>query len=262
MQPTNLTDGNTMDFFWLKKAIYHSIIPLQLCLVLGAAGLFCLYFTMWQRAAKLLLTLSWAILALSTLSPLPGIALDLLESRAVEEVARRGELPDNLPYIVILGAGASPNPSHPASSQVSMPGVVRLVEGITFLRKYPGSKLVLTGKEEAWLMHGIALDLGVEAGRIIVDDQTMDTVSQAATVKEILQDQPFLLITSAWHMPRSLLLFRKQGLDPIPHITDHMKKFPVENNWRFSTIAFAEAAGTTERTMKEWLGYIWYSIKP
>jgi uncharacterized SAM-binding protein YcdF (DUF218 family) len=65
--------------------------------------------------------------------------------------------------------------------------------------------------------------MGVPASAIVQDPTSLNTYENAVNVKQILTEKRLnriLLITSAWHMPRSLMIFRKQGIDAIPAPTD------------------------------------------
>jgi hypothetical protein len=59
---------------------------------------------------------------------------------------------------------------------------------------------------------------------IILRSLSKDTKDQAIHIRKILDNNSFILVTSASHMPRSIVLFRKQGLQPIPAPTDFWVK--------------------------------------
>ncbi len=58
--------------------------------------------------------------------------------------------------------------------------------------------------------------LGVPADKLIPENQAGDTYGNAMGVRPLVKNQPFLLVTSASHLPRALAIFQKLGLKPIP----------------------------------------------
>lgn len=78
-------------------------------------------------------------------------------------------------------------------------------------------------------MANILSQIGVPASAIIQDPDSLNTYENAVNVRKILNSRDIrqiLLVTSAMHMPRSLLIFKHQGIAAIPAPTD----FLVSNN--------------------------------
>jgi uncharacterized SAM-binding protein YcdF (DUF218 family) len=65
-------------------------------------------------------------------------------------------------------------------------------------------------------MKKLSLFLDVPEERIILECGSRDTYEEAKEIKKLLGDQKFLLVTSAFHMPRSMNIFKKLGLNAIP----------------------------------------------
>jgi uncharacterized SAM-binding protein YcdF (DUF218 family) len=105
--------------------------------------------------------------------------------------------------------------------------LVRLTEGVRLYRKLPGSKIVLMGGAvfdtvpEVEITAKIAEIMNVNPNDLILEKMSRDTEEQAKFIKDIVGNEPFILITSASHMPRSVALFKKVGLKPIPAPTNH-----------------------------------------
>ena len=74
----------------------------------------------------------------------------------------------------------------------------------------------------AFMQERLAISLGVNPSDIIRLDSPKDTKEEAVETKKILADKPFILVTSAFHMKRSALLFQKEGLNIIPSPTSHL----------------------------------------
>ncbi|WP_374948413.1 YdcF family protein [Mucilaginibacter sp.] len=92
---------------------------------------------------------------------------------------------------------------------------------------------------------------------ILIDNQARNTIENALFAKKILQKArlkpPFLLVTSAFHMRRALLIFKKAGLDVTPFPADFIVKGDLE--WS-DLLPSADAFGTWGRYTKEIVGYI------
>ena len=59
-------------------------------------------------------------------------------------------------------------------------------------------------------------DLGIGSDRLILERKARNTAENAILAKELADPKPgqrWLLVTSAWHMPRAIGLFRKAGFD-------------------------------------------------
>ena len=137
------------------------------------------------------------------------------------KIDRSGE-EDTIPWIVVLAGGVTPNPSLPIQLQVSHDSHVRLLEGIRLYHMIPGSKLVLTGgigyplESEATVLSRLAQTLGVNKDDMVLETLSRDTKDHPLHVGLIVKNDPFILVTSAVHMPRAFRLFAKQGMNPIP----------------------------------------------
>lgn len=130
-------------------------------------------------------------------------------------------------WIVVLGGGHVSDPNIPLTSQVSTAALVRITEGVHLYRKLPGSKIVLMGGAvfdtvpEVEIAAKIAEIMNVNRNDLILEKMSKDTEEQAKFIKDIVRDDQFVLVTSASHMPRSVALFKKVGLKPIPAPTNY-----------------------------------------
>ncbi|MFC2130001.1 YdcF family protein [Bacteroidota bacterium] len=142
-----------------------------------------------------------------------------------------------LKWIVVLGGGISNDENIPLTSRLSYPTLTRLIEGIRLHRKFPGSKLVLSGGSpeggtvrEADLMKKLAVELGVERFSVMTENTSLETVEQAQEIKKIVKDDSFVLVTSANHMPRAEAMFLKQGMHPYVMPADFIVKNSEEDD--------------------------------
>ena len=162
----------------------------------------------------------------------------------------------------MLGGGHRSDPSLPANSQISPAALGRVVEGVRLYKTIPGSKLLLSGGRvfdpvpEAEVMAQIAEFLGVKPQDISLESNSRDTADEAKIIAGMIGREKFILVTSASHMPRSMALFRKRGLQPIPAPAD----FPAREPEGFDPSEFFPGAGPLrqlETALHEYLGLAW-----
>ncbi|NIA11024.1 MAG: hypothetical protein GWP10_15165 [Nitrospiraceae bacterium] len=91
---------------------------------------------------------------------------------------------------------------------------------------------------------------------ILLESASKDTKDEAHLIKDIVGNDGFILVTSASHMPRSMALFEKHGMRPIPAPTEYLVK---ESRKIDPSIFFPSAEGLrkTERAFHEYLGLGW-----
>jgi uncharacterized SAM-binding protein YcdF (DUF218 family) len=88
-----------------------------------------------------------------------------------------------------------------------------------------------------------------------LEDQSLDTEDEAQFIKPIVGQVPFLLVTSASHMPRAMGLFRHYGMAPIAAPTDYLSADAGVK----SPLSYLPSAGnlhTAERAVYEYLGLL------
>lgn len=259
--------------FILKKIMSHVISPVPLIIVLILAGLFYLWFTKKQVWGRLLVSVGFIILLLLSNTHMSDQIIGYLESnyrphdiQMSKEIYYDSADTDFIKYIVVLGGGHTTNPELPVSSQISESTMVRLVEGIRIYRKYLGSKLILSGGNvldpvpNAVMMANLAQDLGVNKHDIIMESESADTKDEARLIKPIVSDEKFFLVTSAAHMPRSMEMFKKLGMNPIPAPAGHLSNH-IEGTRRLSFFPTSRNLNKSQNAAHEYLGMIWASLR-
>jgi uncharacterized SAM-binding protein YcdF (DUF218 family) len=95
------------------------------------------------------------------------------------------------------------------------------VEGVSLVRRLNAARLVVSGgapsgqSTSAQGYAEMARELGVPEGSLILFDTPLDTAAEARSVAAVVAATPFILVTSAYHMPRAMLEMRHAGLAPI-----------------------------------------------
>ncbi len=261
--------------FILKKIISAFLNPLPLSLMLSFLGLYFLWFTNKQKAGKILVSVGLVILTLFSYSALTNKLLRPLErqygafdrgsSSSVQEAVNKSAIK----FVVVLAGGHTSDPEVPLISQIGKDALVRLMEGIRIYRGYPDAKLLLSGGgsfdpvSEAEIMARIVGVIGVPEKDIILESRSKDTRDEALFIKPIVGSEPFVLVTSAYHIPRSMALFRKLGMNPISSPVGHnIKDRQGIQGFNFhSLFPNSDSIRKAELAIHEYLGLIWAKLR-
>ena len=130
-----------------------------------------------------------------------------------------------------------------------------------------GSGSVLKPYEvESVLIKEYLVGIGIPADDILTEAESKNTYENAQLSKKILdqlgystQSETFLLITSAFHMPRAIACFRKAGLKVLPYPSDRRSG---ENKWAPDELLVPNAANfdNWNNLIHEWVGMAIYKL--
>ncbi|MCG8709046.1 envelope biogenesis factor ElyC [Brenneria sp. 4F2] len=248
--------------FIAKKVIGGLLQPLPMILLLMGIGLLCAGFTRWQRGGKTLILISWLTLALISIQPVSDRLLSPLETRY--PTWQPGQ--PKVDYIVVLGGGYTYNPDWAPSANLISNSLPRVTEGIRLYQANPGAKMIFTGAaaqgnpvSAAKTAALVAESLGVPAQDILTLDTPRDTAEEAVSTAKVVGERPFLLVTSASHLPRAIRFFQAQGLRPIPAPANQMAITTALNLWE-KILPSAYWLSHSERAWYETLGMIWQRL--
>ncbi len=250
-------------FFFLSKTVGVMLLPVNFLIGIGLIGAL-LRATRFAATGRRLMIASIALLAICGFSPLGNWLLYPLEARFPPWDASRGA-PDG---IIVLGGSIDADLSEAHGQTVVRGAADRIIAAAELARRYPNARVLFTGgsanlvsndAREADYAGAVFESLGVAKNRLIVERRSRNTQENAEFSRAMVEPKSgerWLLLTSAFHMPRSVGLFRKAGFNIEP--------CPVD--WRvggrsdlvaFSSIA-TEGLGRTEVGMREWLGLMAY----
>ena len=243
--------------FLFKKIISAFLLPIPLGIFLLLIAFIYLISNSYRKAKIFLfLGISWFVLlsfqpiSNAILKPLENAHSALIETPSVE-------------YILVLGSGHKSDDDLSITSQVKMVGINRLIEGIRHYKSLKNVKLIVSGyggfdeKSHASMQERLAISLGVKEEDIIRLDTPKDTKEEAIEVKKILGEKQFILVTSASHMKRSVLLFKKEGLNIIASPSNHL----AYSEESFSGYFSAKNLRKCEVAIHEYLGLIYSSLR-
>lgn len=254
--------------FLLKKFIGHMISPMYLGMGLLLIGL----FLQWRKKS---LRLSCGLICAGFLVPLlafnAGIADSLnrrLEYQHPAMPVKLNATSPNLKYLAVLGGGHVENPKLSALTQLVAPSRSRLVEAVRLSRLYPQAKLLMCGPQgdhhsqpHAAFLAESAIQLGVDPDRILKLSTGRDTRGEMVEISDLVADQPIGIITSAWHMPRSMTLAAEVNLNATACPADYRSGNSERDLGRWITF-YPLAYETTTRALREYIGILWVKIRP
>jgi uncharacterized SAM-binding protein YcdF (DUF218 family) len=160
-------------------------------------------------------------------------------------------------FVVVLGSDYTPHDGVPVTAALDEEGLVRIVEGIRLVRQLHTAHLVVSGGAPPGRMPPalgyaeLAREFGVGDSSLIVLDTALDTRAEARAVASLLGAMPFLLVTSASHMPRAMRLMERAGAHPIPAPTGQRVSGLALAGWR-SWLPTADGLRKTERALHEY----------
>lgn len=172
--------------------------------------------------------------------------------------------------IVVLGGILGP-----ATPEGMMPNwsdsVDRFEAGVALVQAGRAPRLVFTGAKREWLdrqttegeeLRRLAIARGVPAEKILVTRFVDNTATEAAAVADLMKaagERRVILVTTAWHMPRSVYLFRKAGVDCQPFPVD----YHLDRTRSLNALDFIPSGGAwqgTETALRELYGYAFYRV--
>ncbi len=143
----------------------------------------------------------------------------------------------------------------------------RLIKGAALAQAYPNAKIVFTGGSgliiktdlaEAEIAELLLLELGISRDRIILEDKSRNTYQNATLSKKLLNNNingNWILVTSAYHMPRSVGVFRNIGWNTIPFPVDYKSLPSGHRRFRFD---FEKNMKSLVYAIHEWIGLTAY----
>jgi uncharacterized SAM-binding protein YcdF (DUF218 family) len=253
-------------FFFLSKTLGLMLLPSNLLIGVGIIGLALLPTRLASLGRKLVVA-SVLLLAVCGLSPIGNLLLYPLESRFPPWDDTRGA-PDG---IIVLGGAIEPDMSAAHGTAVFGPSVDRIIAAAGLAHRYPNARIVFSGgnagldssdpAREADFSVTVFEGFGFSKDRLIMERRSRNTQENAEFSKALVSPkngERWLLVTSAYHMARSVGIFRKAGFVAEPYPVD-WRTGGRENLLRFSRF-FIAGLGRVDTASREWMGLMAYWI--
>ncbi len=251
-------------FFTASKILGFFAIPSNLVMAIGLTGVLLLPTRLF-RAGRRLIVASLILLAVLGYSPIGNLLIIPLEQRFPPWDATRGAN-----GIVVLGGAISPDVSTARPDVALNEAAERMTALVELARRYPDARIVFSGGSpalffseapEAEFAVRLLQSLGVPRERVLVEERSRNTVENAVFSKLIAQPKPgerWLLVTSAYHMPRSVGVFRAAGFPVEPYPVDWRTRGVADAMRPFPTLA--EGLRRTDTAVREWVGLVAYRL--
>jgi uncharacterized SAM-binding protein YcdF (DUF218 family) len=252
-------------FFALSKVLGFFALPSNVLMAIGIVGLI-LLCTRFARLGSWLVVTSLVLIAIAGLSPLGNVLMIPLEQRFPAWNASRGA-PDG---IIVLGGAISPEVSAFRDAVALNEAAERITFAAELARRYPNARIVYTGGSNALLFEG-AIEapfavreleaLGVAHDRISAEEQSRNTIENAVYSRLVAQPKPgdrWLLVTSAFHMPRAIAAFRAAGFNVEACPVDWRTRGSLDAARFFGSLS--EGLARTDTAVHEWVGLFAYRL--
>ncbi len=250
--------------FWTPQVFEFVQRPLDWVLLLLLAALV-LFWRGRTRGGRR------AVIAATLLMVLFGVraAPELIVRRLENTYPATSRSPAEFEGVVVLGGGLDGSVNAASHGQTALTGSAeRMTTALVLARKYPALKIVLTGyggmfepstHSEAAAAMRFFEEQGAPTTQLILEPTARNTSEIAANTKRlpgIDPSRPWLLLTSAWNMPRALLSFRKAGWNVEPLPVDYATG-PVIPWFEYSV---SRGAGAWSLVLHEVMGMVWYRL--
>lgn len=253
------------DFFTLSKIFWTLVVPSNLLILLATLGVTMVLVGVW-RPAILALLLGIGGLVIAGFSPLANYLVSPLEERFPPFV------PDSRPVdgIILLGGSEVPDIAITRNVPAINDAGERVIVFSALARTYPEAQLVFSGGSgslgddapmEGRAVREVFKDVGIDPERVLYEDRSRNTAENARFVRAKIDPKPgarWLLVTSAFHMPRAMGAFRAAGFPVIAVPVDYRTTGPEGLATPF--LRASEGLDLTDIAAKEWVGLTAYYL--
>jgi uncharacterized SAM-binding protein YcdF (DUF218 family) len=240
------------------------ILPSNFLILLMFAGLLIGMLSGWRRTGRFLTWAGMLGLAFCAFSPAANWLIQPLEDRFP-----RPESVSGYDGIIVLGGAVDTVVTGARGDTALTMSAERITITARLAKLLPDAKIVHTGGQgvivssQATEAEGAARlfqDFGIAPDRVILEDQSLNTWQNAIYAKRLVDPQPgqkWLLVTSAYHMPRSMGVFEQAGWTGIT-------AYPVDYRTRGMSdrgLGFDGASKGLRRfdiAFREWVGLLVY----
>jgi uncharacterized SAM-binding protein YcdF (DUF218 family) len=250
-------------FYVLSKTAGFLAVPSNDLLLLLVAGLVAMA-ARFARLGRALLIVGVVLLALAGLSPLGNALMLPLEQRFPAAT-----LSDEPPTgIIVLGGAVTVLVANARGEVALNEAAERVVAMAALTHRYPNARIVYSGGNPNLLDSGpgeavsippLMQSLGIAAGRIEIEDRSRNTWQNAVMTRDLVRPKPgerWLLVTSAYHMPRAVGCFRRAGMDVVPYPVDWRTIGSLKQPLPFAAVS--EGLARTDAAVREWIGLLIY----
>ncbi|WP_417694551.1 YdcF family protein [Roseibium sp.] len=253
-------------FFIVSKIGFFFVQPSNFLLASAVVG-WLVTWTRWARAGRWLAGLALALLLFIGLSPAANWLMAPLEQRF--PLPELTALPENIAGIIVLG-GAMDTSASEGRRDVALNEAAERMMIVPYLsRLFPQAVIVHSGGQgdlvpgdvsEADGARRLFRDFGIDDARVLLEGASRNTHENAVFTKRLIEgcsDGNWLLVTSAYHMPRAMGVFRQAGHERlIAYPVDYRVIAEGGESYLFSGVSSGLLRFDT--AFREWLGLTVY----
>ena len=250
--------------FYLSKLSFILVQPLYWVALLLVVTLFVSFAKPRVAAVRNLIASALVLLLLIGWTPFSNAAL-----RSIEDAYRppEGDLSHFAGMIVLGGAFSKDDGRGHGQIALGSSGE-RVVVPVPIMKQYPQMRLLFTGGEAALLPKGQpeAADarryfdqMGIDASRVIYEDasrNTFENSEMSALLPGVDTKAPWLLVTSASHMPRAMATFAHTGWNVTAYPVDYTSAVAVS----LFSYSLASGAEAWQLVLREYVGLVMYRV--
>ncbi|WP_246752944.1 YdcF family protein [Sinorhizobium sp. BG8] len=239
--------------------------PLSLSFVLLAGGMI-FGALKWRRLRSLALLCAALLLFVTLFTSTGTVLLQPLEDRF-----ERTSLPASGPgCIIVLGGGIEAEViAARGGFEINQAGD-RFIETLRLARLFPQARILISGGDgsfsgtyagDAAVSRDFFETFGIPPERLLLETQSRTTFENVSKTSEVLTTNNLsgcLLVTSAFHMPRAMGLFRRAGIDVQPWPTDYRTTGVAGLAFDFTQPSTNAQIMTT--ALREWTGLLAYYV--
>ncbi len=251
-------------FPYFTRILWMVAQPISVILLLLVLGLVLLWAKR-RRLAGAAVTLAALLLVLFSFTTFAYVLIAPLENRFV-----RPDEPARIDGIVVLGGAMDTEVNTTRQSWELKRSGDRFVETLRLALRHPEARILIAGAgsilspgqdSEAESGARFFRDFGIAPERLLLEDKSNNTEENAINAKAVAgpkPDETWLLVTSAFHMPRSVGLFRRAGFPIIPWPTDYMAPGNDRAGLKFDEAT--ENLAISNTALREWIGLVGYYL--
>ena len=251
-------------FFIASKLVWGFLSPSNLfiwCLLLATVLVWCGRVAVARRLLS--------ILALTGLFVMAYPVSDWLMSPLESRFSMPSELPQQVDGIIVLGGAEDLKLSAAWSRPQVGESAERVLAAAELSRLYPDVPIIYSGgsnliqmpelSQQGETSRALLIQAGIDPNRIFIEPNARNTYENFIRLKPLLPDVKgrYLLVTSAFHMPRSVGIAHKQAISVIPYPVDYRSSQPQQRYWDFDLSAHLNVLETAWR---EWIGLTVYYL--
>jgi len=250
-------------FFYLSKIFWFFATPSNLLAVISLAGLALLVSGRHRLGRAIAAVGILGILIVGT-TPLSRFSMRLLEDR----FAPVQSLDDgSIAGVIVLGGAVGMKHGQVKFTDAA----ARMTAAMELARRLPEARIVFTGGSaslmdegytEADVARALFTSVGMREENVLYEDRSRNTRENALFTRDLVEPQPgerWLLVTSAYHMPRAVGCFEAVGFNVVPYPVDFHADGTASDFFR-PFFAVSEGLRLADLSTKEWIGLLAYRL--